>query len=73
VTPELWQKIDEIYHAARGRNVLADADPDVKREVEALLEQDTRVSAYWTGLRRCCTVVCDLDTESLGHATHRKK
>ncbi len=43
MTPELWQKIDELYHAARerGRDVLLGADPEVRREVEALLAQDT--------------------------------
>ena len=40
--PERRQQIDELYHAARehGREVLAGADPELKREVEALLAQD---------------------------------
>jgi len=40
---ERWRQIDELYHAARerGREVLADADPEVKRQVESLLAQDT--------------------------------
>jgi serine/threonine protein kinase len=38
-TPERWQKIEELYHAAleRGQGVLADADPDLRRSVESLL------------------------------------
>jgi Tol biopolymer transport system component/predicted Ser/Thr protein kinase len=38
-TPERWQKIEELYHAAleRGQDVLADADPELRREVERLL------------------------------------
>jgi serine/threonine protein kinase len=45
LTPELWRKVDELYRAARerGRDALADADPEVRREVEARLEQDTAV------------------------------
>jgi eukaryotic-like serine/threonine-protein kinase len=40
--PERRQQIDELYHAARerGREVLAGADPELKREVEALLAQE---------------------------------
>jgi len=38
-TPERWQQIEALYHAAleRGREVLDDADPDLRREVESLL------------------------------------
>jgi Tol biopolymer transport system component/predicted Ser/Thr protein kinase len=38
-TPERWQKIEDLYHAAleRGQDVLADADPELRREVESLL------------------------------------
>ncbi len=40
--PGRQQQIDELYRAARerGREVLAGADPELKREVEALLAQD---------------------------------
>jgi eukaryotic-like serine/threonine-protein kinase len=41
--PDRWQQIDELYHAAleHGREALAGADPELKRQVERLLEQDT--------------------------------
>jgi eukaryotic-like serine/threonine-protein kinase len=47
MTPEHFQQIEELYHAARGRTakeraaLLATADPDTRREVESLLAQDT--------------------------------
>jgi len=43
MTPERWQQINELYHAARerGPQVVANADPEVKRKVEAMLAQDT--------------------------------
>jgi eukaryotic-like serine/threonine-protein kinase len=43
MTPERWRQIEELYHAARqhGRAVLADSDPELRREVELLLEQDS--------------------------------
>ncbi|HEV3481988.1 MAG TPA: serine/threonine-protein kinase [Candidatus Acidoferrales bacterium] len=45
MTPERFQQIEALYHAARGRTaeervaLLADADPEVRREVESLLAQ----------------------------------
>jgi Tol biopolymer transport system component len=41
--PQRWQQIEELYHAAResGSEVLADADPELRREVERLLAQDS--------------------------------
>jgi serine/threonine protein kinase/tetratricopeptide (TPR) repeat protein len=38
---ERWQQIEELYHAARDGNsgVLANADPELRREVEGLLAQ----------------------------------
>jgi hypothetical protein len=38
-----WQQIEELYHSARdrGEEVLAGADPEVRGEVERLLEQDS--------------------------------
>jgi serine/threonine protein kinase len=43
MTPERWHQIEELYHAAqeRGRGVLADADPELRREVESLLAQES--------------------------------
>ena len=43
LTPERWQDIEALYHAARerGPGALAEAEPELKREVEALLAQDT--------------------------------
>src|SRR5260370_19625200 len=38
---ERWQQIEELYHAAReDRTVLDKADPELRREVEALLAQE---------------------------------
>jgi eukaryotic-like serine/threonine-protein kinase len=45
MTPERFQQIEELYHAARERSaeeraaLLAKADPEVRREVESLLAQ----------------------------------
>jgi eukaryotic-like serine/threonine-protein kinase len=47
VTRERFQQIEELYHAARGRSVeeraalLAQVDPELRREVESLLAQRT--------------------------------
>jgi hypothetical protein len=40
-TPERWQQIEALYHAAmeRGRGVLDGADPELRREVESLLAE----------------------------------
>jgi Tol biopolymer transport system component len=44
MTPERWRRIEDLYQAARapGRraSVLAAADPELRREVEALLAQE---------------------------------
>jgi Tol biopolymer transport system component len=41
--PERLRQIEELYHSARERGaaVLTDADPDLRREVEKLLAQDS--------------------------------
>ena len=47
MTPERFQQIEELYHAARRRTVeeraalLAKVDPELRREVESLLAQHT--------------------------------
>jgi len=44
--PERLQKIEDLYHAARERapeereSLLAQADPELRREVESLLKRD---------------------------------
>ncbi len=46
MTPDRLRQIEELYHAARERSpesragLLAQADPDLRREVQSLLEQD---------------------------------
>jgi hypothetical protein len=42
MSPERWRQIEELYHAARehGPALLADIDPELRREVETLLGQD---------------------------------
>jgi len=46
MTPERWQQIETLYHSARERApadraaLLAQADPELRREVEAMLVQD---------------------------------
>jgi len=39
-----WEKIERLYHAAReqGPHVLADVDPQLRREVESLLAEDSK-------------------------------
>ncbi len=41
--PERWKRIEDLYHRARqrGRDALADADPELRQEVEELLAQDS--------------------------------
>ena len=43
MTPDRWRQIDELYHSARERGsvALADTDPELRREVERLLAQDS--------------------------------
>ena len=43
MTPERWQQIEELYNSAResGPGILAGVAPDLRREVERLLEQDS--------------------------------
>ena len=47
MTPERFQQIEELYHAARERTaeeraaLLAQIDPELRREVESLLAQRT--------------------------------
>ena len=40
---ERWRQIEELYHSARenGRGALAGVAPDLRREVERLLDQDS--------------------------------
>src|SRR5438128_5953246 len=46
MTPERWQQIEQLYHAAREcaladrPALLAEAEPELRREVEAMLAQD---------------------------------
>jgi Tol biopolymer transport system component len=55
MTPERFRQIEDLYHAAReDRAVLAKADPDLRREVESLLAQDSLKTgmldqAAWAG------------------------
>ena len=43
MTPERWKQVEALYHSARERGVgvLSDTDPDLRREVERLLSQDS--------------------------------
>jgi len=43
MTPEKWREIERLYHLAheRGHDVLADADPEIRKQVEKLLAQDS--------------------------------
>ena len=43
MTPDRWRQIEELYHSARERGVgvLVDTDPELRREVERLLAQDS--------------------------------
>ncbi len=43
MTPERWREIEDLYNAARDRGpeVLANADSDLRREVQALLAQNS--------------------------------
>jgi hypothetical protein len=41
MTPERWRQIEDLYNLAcdRGDAVLADADPEMRREVQEMLAQ----------------------------------
>ena len=43
MTPERWQKIEELYNSVRerGAGALESADPELRREVERMLAQDS--------------------------------
>src|SRR5215469_4752499 len=43
MTPDRWRQIEELYHSARERGtaVLEGTDPELRREVERLLAQDS--------------------------------
>jgi len=49
--PERWREIESLYHAARerGRAVLADTDPELRREVEELLAKEDGTATHLTG------------------------
>jgi eukaryotic-like serine/threonine-protein kinase len=55
MTPERWRQVEELYQAARDpekrASVLAAADPELRREVEALLAQqgDSTVTQFAAG------------------------
>jgi Tol biopolymer transport system component/predicted Ser/Thr protein kinase len=55
MTPDRWRQIEELYQAARDpekrTSVLAAADPELRREVEALLaqESDSTVTQFAVG------------------------
>ena len=42
MAPERWRQIEQLYHSARQDRavLLAETDPELRREVEALLAQD---------------------------------
>jgi hypothetical protein len=55
VDPSRWKQIEELYHAAlecepaERAAFLARADPELRREVESLLDYDSSRQAHWTG------------------------
>jgi hypothetical protein len=67
MTPERWREIEELYHAARehGRSVLARAEPELRREVERLLEQESGGRI----LDRCATELLDSSELNLAGRT----
>jgi hypothetical protein len=56
MTPERFKQIEELYHAARERTaedraaLLAQIDPELRREVESLLADTALAANYWSGL-----------------------
>ena len=49
--PERWREIESLYHATRerGRAVLAETDPELRREVEELLAKEDGTATHLTG------------------------
>jgi hypothetical protein len=43
MTPERWRQIEDLYNLAcdRGEGVLEDADPELRREVQEMLAQES--------------------------------
>ncbi len=54
MTPERWRQIEDLYNSARdhGSGVLANADPEIRREVELMLAQEGSLldRPAWTDL-----------------------
>jgi hypothetical protein len=58
MTPTRWQEIERVYHAALERppadraaflSEVCKNDPELGREVESLLAQESSKTAPWTG------------------------
>jgi len=69
MTPERWQQIEALYHAARerGPGALAEAAPELRREVEALLAQETAQEGLLD--RPAANLLDDFDIAMLGART----
>ena len=65
---ERWRQIEELYHAARARGAaaLANADPELRRQVESLLAQD-----FARGILDlpAAEVLAEMDEESLAKSS----
>jgi len=66
MTPERWRQIEELYHSARERvpadrvALLAQADPQLRREVEAMLAQDASGEVLDRGSEDLLTDSCSI-------------
>ena len=69
MTPERWRQIEELYHAARDRGpeVLAQADAELRGQVEALLAQDAGGDKILD--RRAADLLADQTTRQLTPGT----
>jgi tetratricopeptide (TPR) repeat protein len=72
MTPERVRQIEDLYHAAReDRAVLAQADPDLRREVESLFAQDSSKTGMldqpaWAGAEGLTSIDATLTTITPG-------
>ena len=68
MSPERWRQVEELYHSARdqGTGILANADPELRREVQRLLARDSgRIAG-----RTAADVTGDATQTQIGGITH---
>lgn len=70
MTSQRWRQIEELYHSARenGGEALAGADPEIRREVERLLAQDSASGGKLLD-QKASDLLSDADDPHMGPGT----